>query len=66
MPRDKRTKKESPTGVPGSGKTLAGLNTPLVRSSENRDGSVFVRQWSIGGCSQALARNEIQNAKILG
>ena len=58
------------TGVPGSGKTLAGLNiaTNALRVSENRDGSVFLsgNRPLVDVLQEALARNEIENAKSYG
>ena len=58
------------TGVPGSGKTLAGLNiaTSALEVTENRDGAVFLSGNGplVDVLQQALARNEIQNAKNKG
>ena len=58
------------TGVPGSGKTLAGLNiaTNALQVSENRDGSVFLSGNGplVDVLQEALARNEIENAKSSG
>jgi len=58
------------TGVPGSGKTLAGLNiaTNALQVSENRDGSVFLSGNGplVDVLQEALARNEIENAKSKG
>ena len=58
------------TGVPGSGKTLAGLNiaTNALQVSENRDGSVFLSGNGplVEVLQEALARNQIKNAKSKG
>ena len=58
------------TGVPGSGKTLAGLNiaTSALEVNENRDGAVFLSGNGplVDVLQQAIARNEIQNAKNIG
>ena len=58
------------TGVPGSGKTLAGLNiaTNALQVSENRDGSVFLSGNGplVDVLQEALARNEIENATAKG
>lgn len=58
------------TGVPGSGKTLAGLNiaTNALQVSENRDGAVFLSGNGplVDVLQEALARNEVQNAREKG
>lgn len=58
------------TGVPGSGKTLAGLNiaTNALQVSENRDGAVFLSGNGplVDVLQEALARNEVQNARERG
>ena len=58
------------TGVPGSGKTLAGLNiaTNALQVSENRDGSVFLSGNGplVDVLQEALARNEVHNAREIG
>ena len=58
------------TGVPGSGKTLAGLNiaTNALQVSEKRDGSVFLSGNGplVDVLQEALARNEIENATAKG
>ena len=55
------------TGVPGSGKTLAGLNiaTSALQVSENRDGAVFLsgNQPLVDVLQEALARNQVEQAK---
>lgn len=58
------------TGVPGSGKTLAGLNiaTNSLQVSGNRDGSVFLSGNGplVAVLQEALARDEVQNAYEAG
>ena len=58
------------TGVPGSGKTLAGLNiaTSALQASENRDGAVFLsgNKPLVDVLQEALARNQVEQAKEKG
>lgn len=58
------------TGVPGSGKTLAGLNiaTSALQTSENRDGAVFLSGNGplVDVLQEALARNQVEQAKENG
>ena len=58
------------TGVPGSGKTLAGLNiaTSALKVLDNRDGAVFLsgNQPLVDVLQEALARNQVEQAKESG